>query len=139
MHDCIFCKIIEGDVPSTKVYEDERVYVFLDIAPNNPGHTLVIPKEHSEDSLTTPDDVLAALHIAAKRVGNALLSVVGAEGINIITNNKKAAGQVVFHTHIHVIPRYSDDGFQHWQGTPYSDATLRDDIQTKLSHALKGE
>ncbi len=112
--DCIFCKIIRKEIPATHIYEDEHVIAFLDIKPNNLGHSLVVPKEHFPNIYTTPDEVLSRLIAATKKVAIAVKKGVAADGINITNNNEPDAGQLVFHTHIHVIPRYSTDGFRHW-------------------------
>ncbi len=119
MDDCIFCKIIAGELPSSRLYEDEATLVFLDIHPTNPGHTLVVPKAHHENFMETPDAWHAAAVPVMKKIGKALKNALGAEGFNINMNNGKAAGQAVFHTHIHIIPRYGSDGLHLWSGKPY--------------------
>lgn len=116
MTDCIFCKIIAGDIPSTKIYEDEDVYVFADIHPVNLGHSLVVPKMHFENLYSTPEGELAKIMRVAKRVAIASKEALRADGINIEMNNEPAAGQVIFHSHIHVIPRFANDGYRHWKG-----------------------
>jgi len=131
MTNCVFCKIIEGELPSAQVYEDDDVLVFLDIAPVNKGHCLVVPKEHYIDALDTPPDVMAKVIQVAQKVGDALIKGVGAEGFNIGMNNKKAAGQVVFHLHVHVIPRFTKDGLQLWPGKSYQEGEL-ETIKKKL-------
>src|SRR3990167_7820363 len=113
---CIFCKIVSGELPSSKVYEDENVLAFLDIHPVNPGHTLVVTKKHFESIHDTPDDLICKCVITAKKVANAIQSKLNAEGVNIGINNGKAAGQIVFHSHIHIMPRYGNDSFKLWQG-----------------------
>ena len=110
MTNCVFCKIIEGELPSAQVYEDDDVLVFLDIAPVNKGHCLVVPKEHYIDALDTPPDVMAKVIQVAQKVGDALIKGVGAEGFNIVVNSGKSAGQVVPHLHFHLVPRKSNDG-----------------------------
>ncbi|MBP7006916.1 MAG: HIT family protein [Candidatus Pacebacteria bacterium] len=115
MTDCIFCKIIKGELPATKLYEDDKALAFLDIYPVNIGHALVIPKEHFENILETPEDVIAHMMKVVKKVSHGIEGL-GCDGINITMNNKSAAGQVVFHSHIHVIPRYDGDGFGLWHG-----------------------
>jgi histidine triad (HIT) family protein len=115
----LFLKIINGEIPAVKVYEDEYTMAFLDIKPVNPGHTLVIPKEHSKNFLETPDDTIQRLFPVAKKVANAVKKAVDADGINIHINNEPAAGQVVFHTHIHIIPRFEGDGLRLWGGNEY--------------------
>lgn len=115
MTDCIFCKIIKGELPATKLYEDDKALAFLDISPVNIGHALVIPKEHFENILETPEDVIAHMMKVVKKVSHGIEGL-KCDGINITMNNKSAAGQVVFHSHIHVIPRYVGDGFGLWHG-----------------------
>ena len=117
--DCIFCRIIAGEIPSEKVYEDQQTLAFLDINPINPGHTLVVPKEHFEDLLSTPDEVLAGLMVVVKKIGQAICSGVQAQGFNVGLNNGQAAGQVVFHAHFHVMPRFGADSHRLWQGKKY--------------------
>lgn len=114
--NCLFCKIIGGEIPATKVYEDEHSFAFLDIHPINIGHTLIIPKEHFTNLYETPDETLSHLAIVIKKLSIAVKSAVNADGINIGMNNDPVAGQVIFHTHIHVIPRFADDGLIHWHG-----------------------
>jgi histidine triad (HIT) family protein len=106
----IFSKIIAKEVPADIVYEDEFVLAILDISPIQPGHTLVIPKAPSVDGLACSPEDLARVIVVGQRIGIALKGVVACEGINFIMNNGEAAGQEVFHTHLHVIPRFSDDG-----------------------------
>jgi len=121
MEDCIFCKIINNEVPSYKVYEDDRVLAFLDITPVNPGHTLVIPKKHSENIEDITEDDLAAVLKAAKKIAKTLLQLDGVKGVNIMNNNRSSAGQVVMHSHFHVVPRYENDGLTLWPGKEYSE------------------
>lgn len=109
MEDCLFCKIIAGEIPSHKVYEDENTYAFLDIGPVSKGHTLVIPKEHATDmnegSVEAAKDIIATVHKLAPKVMEAL----GATGYNLGVNHGKDAGQEVFHTHFHLMPRYAGE------------------------------
>ena len=127
MDNCIFCKIVKGEIPSTKIYEDSKILAFLDIAPVNIGHTLVIPKEHFINIYDTPEEILANMAKVAKKISQALKTQVGADGINVTMNNEKAAGQIIFHTHIHVIPRINTDGFGVWHGRrPYKDGEMAD-------------
>lgn len=106
----IFTQIIAGEIPCFKIYEDERVLAFLDIHPIQPGHTLIIPKTPSENGLSADPDDLAYLMVIAQKIGNALINVIGCDGINFLMNNGEAAGQKIFHTHLHLIPRFNDDG-----------------------------
>jgi len=114
MPDCLFCKIIANEIPSTKVYEDATVLAFLDINPVNIGHTLVIPKVHCTNLYETPDETLSHMAVIVKKLSIAIKSAVGADGINIEMNNDAPAGQLIFHTHIHIIPRFEGDGLKHW-------------------------
>jgi histidine triad (HIT) family protein len=116
MDDCIFCKIIKGDIPSNKVYEDDNVFAFLDITPVNLGHTLVIPKKHFTNIYETPEDILIHVMKAVKSISKATKTALGADGVNIIMNNDAGAGQIIMHSHVHVIPRFNNDGFSHWHG-----------------------
>jgi len=116
--DCVFCKIVHGDIQtSSKIYEDEGVFAFLSNGPVNPGHTLIIPKDHFDNVYEASDEALAHLGKSFKKVSTAVKKATNADGINIITNNERAAGQAVFHLHFHVIPRYFNDGFKHWEHT----------------------
>lgn len=114
MSDCLFCMIIKGDIPCLKVYEDADVLAFLDIQPVNVGHTLVVPKSHYQDCGATPDDAMAAVMRVVRRVGAAALETTGAQGYNVGINCGAVAGQVIMHTHVHVMPRFEGDGLHHW-------------------------
>ncbi len=112
MSDCIFCKIIEGEIPSAKVYEDEHVFSFLDISQVTKGHTLVIPKEHHKDVYELPPEVAANVFAAVPKIANAIKKQYDPIGLNVLNNNGESAGQSVFHFHIHLLPRYGKgDGF----------------------------
>ena len=108
MADCIFCKIIAGEIPSSKVYEDEKVLAFLDISQVTPGHTLVVPKEHFRNVLDMDADSTSQLFARVPDIARKVMKATGAAGMNIINNNEEIAGQTVFHTHVHLVPRYSD-------------------------------
>ena len=116
---CIFCKIISGEIPSNKIYEDENVLAFLDIYPNNPGHTLVISKKHHQNLEEIPEDDLKILIIAVKKIGHLLKLKLGVAGYNVCANNDPVAGQVVPHFHFHVIPRQAGDGHALWRHREY--------------------
>jgi histidine triad (HIT) family protein len=103
---CIFCRIAQKQVPASFVYEDEKVIAFLDIKPLNEGHTLVIPKSHYENIFEIPVELVAHLHGVTKRIALAVKKATNADGISISQQNGKAAGQEIFHLHVHVIPRY---------------------------------
>jgi len=106
---CIFCKILSGEIPSFKIYEDSKVYAFLDINPVNAGHTLVIPKEHYIVLPQMPDAQATHLMKVVKYLSGAIFEMTGAHGINVYQNNGAAAGQEVPHVHFHIIPRFQDD------------------------------
>lgn len=112
MSDCIFCKIINGEIPSTKVFEDEDVVAFLDIMQVTKGHTLVIPKIHKENIYELTPEIAANLFKSVPKIANAIKKEFEPIGMNLINNNGEHAGQSVFHYHIHLIPRYGKgDGF----------------------------
>ncbi len=110
--DCIFCKIVAGELPATIVGEDERTISFMDIAPATRGHALVIPREHSPDLLSVDDADLTAVGLAAKRLAGQAKQRLGADGVNLLNACGAVAFQTVFHFHVHVIPRYEGDGLR---------------------------
>jgi histidine triad (HIT) family protein len=110
--NCIFCKIINGDLPSAKVYEDEHVFAFLDLSQVTKGHTLVIPKTHTKNIYETPSEVAKELFARIPMIANAVKEAYQPIGMNLLNNNEAPADQSVFHLHIHIIPRYGDgDGY----------------------------
>jgi histidine triad (HIT) family protein len=109
---CLFCKIANGTIPCYKVYEDNDVIAFLDIAPATRGHTLVVPKEHFVDMANAPKDVIDKAFEVAQLIAQAEISQLGASGVNVISNIGESAGQSIRHFHIHVIPRYDNDGLK---------------------------
>ena len=137
MTDGLFCKIVAGEIPAIKVFENDQVLAFMDIGPIVKGHVLVIPKTHHNPLSQTPDEVLAQVIAAVRRVAQAQQDGLGADGVNVHQSNGAAAGQVVPHLHFHVIPRFKHDG-HHWNWTahPYADlaeaAALADRIQAAL-------
>jgi histidine triad (HIT) family protein len=108
MDDCVFCKIINNEAPSDKVYEDEHTVAFLTLHPDTPGHTLVIPKDHFENMYGITDEAMARLALSVKKVAVAVKNGLEADGLNVVMNNESIAGQIVFHVHIHIIPRYGN-------------------------------
>ncbi len=123
--DCIFCKIAKGEIPSTKIYEDGNFIAFLDIAPGNFGHTLVMPKEHFETFTDLPENMEKQLMERVKKIASAVVQGTNAEGFNILINNKKVAGQLVPHVHVHIIPRFTDDGIElTWPQKKYAEAEM---------------
>ncbi len=135
-NDCIFCKIVEGGLPAYKVYEDSNVVAFLDIFPIHPGHTLVVPKKHYVDIFDTPDSELQNVIAAAKKISPAVMKATKADGINIGMNNKLASGQVVMHTHLHVIPRYKDDGLKTWPQRPYNNDAEKEHVAAAIKSGI---
>lgn len=135
MENCIFCKIVKKEIPADIIYEDENTLVFLDASPVNIGHSLVIPKEHFRNALETPDEVITEILKIGKKIAKALQAN-GAEGINITLNNESASGQVIFHTHLHVIPRFKDDGHKPWQGKRQYQEGERKKIAKKIISSI---
>jgi histidine triad (HIT) family protein len=119
MVGCLFSKIVSGDLDADKIYEDEATLAFLTTSPLNPGHTLVIPKKHSRNILEISDELYKAVASTSHKVARAIKNDLLADGVNIHMNNESAAGQAIFHTHIHVIPRYSNDGYLSWHGKTF--------------------
>lgn len=133
--DCIFCKIVAGQIPSANIYEDEYTLAFLDIRPVNPGHTLVIPKAHYRNILDVPEDVWEKVAKTARLVASAVRTGAGAEGVNVSSSHEPSAGQEVFHLHLHIIPRFSSDGLKHWPQGAYKAGeaqTIAEKIRTAL-------
>ena len=131
--DCIFCKIVEGGLPSYIVYEDANIMAFLDIFPIHHGHVLVISKKHTVDIFDTPESDLQGMIAAAQKISPAVMKATRADGINLGMNNKPASGQVVMHAHLHIIPRYKDDGLKAWPQKPYNN----DAEKEKMAAAIK--
>ena len=110
MDECIFCKIIRGEIPSQKLYEDDLAFVMLDAFPGTRGHTLIIPKAHHADVFDTPPELYAHLMKVATKMAESLKQALNYDGVNIFQNTGRASGQTVFHLHIHVFPRWLGDG-----------------------------
>jgi histidine triad (HIT) family protein len=138
-HDenCVFCKIINQEIPAVKVYEDDSVLAFLDIRPVNKGHTLVIPKDHFENIYSVPAELWCRVMLVAQKIAIGIKNAVSADGINIIMNNESAAGQLVFHAHVHVIPRENEDGLVHWPHKSYIDEVETKNIADKIRDVLQ--
>lgn len=107
--NCIFCKIANGEIPSATLYEDEDFRVILDLGPASKGHALILPKEHAANLYELPDELASKAMIVAKKVGTVLAKGLKCDGLNVVQNNGEAAGQTVFHFHMHLIPRYEGD------------------------------
>ncbi len=140
MSDCIFCKIINGDIPSYKVYEDEDVYAFLDITQVTKGHTLVLPKKHVKDLLEYDEELAEKVFAKLPKISRSILKAFPkAKGLNVINNNSELAYQSVFHSHIHLIPRYSkEDDFSIHFGNHQKDYTKEEmkEIAEKIAKEL---
>ncbi|WMI81446.1 HIT family protein [Anaerotignum sp. MB30-C6] len=110
MNDCIFCKIINGDIPSATIYENEEFKVILDRFPANEGHVLILPKEHSANIFEINPEQAGRLFVLATKIAREMKTILGLEHLNVMQNNGTVAGQTVFHFHLHLIPRYENDG-----------------------------
>ncbi len=126
MSDCVFCKIIAGSIPSSKVFENDKVLACLDIGPIALGHTLVLPKAHHEILTDLPADLLKDTVDIVYKVAPAVVKGMGAEGFNLLVNNKKCAGQAIAHVHFHIIPRKTDDGVKfNWSPKKYAEGEMQ--------------
>ena len=135
-NDCIFCKIVNGEVPCKKIYEDEAVLAFLDIRPVSDGHTLVVPKAHFEKLHQCPPDVLGKVTSCVGKIAQAVVGAMGAAGYNVLCNNGRVAGQLVDHVHLHVIPRNEGDKvFARWPAYEYEQGRA-DAIAAKICERL---
>ena len=115
--NCIFCKIAAGEIPSKTIYEDEDFRAILDLGPATKGHALILPKFHAANLFELPDDVASKVMVLAKKLGTQMKENLKADGLNLLQNNVEAAGQTVIHFHLHLFPRYENDG-QHITGDP---------------------
>ena len=131
MEDCIFCKIVNGEIPSRKVYEDEKVLAFLDVNPISKGHVLIIPKKHFENIFDIDEDYLKKIITVSKKISLMVKDNLNANGINILHASGKDAQQSVFHFHIHLVPRYKDDKLNTWPKSDYKELNF-DEIIKKL-------
>jgi histidine triad (HIT) family protein len=138
LEDCIFCKIVQAKIPAIKVYEDEMVLAFMDINPLNDGHTLVVPKRHAETIYEITSDDLSAVMKVAQTVALAIKKALMPDGLTVVQLNHKAAGQVVPHLHIHLIPRWENDGLMisKWQPLP-ADMEKTKNIAEKIKKEIK--
>ncbi len=136
MNDCIFCKIAAGIIPSATVYEDDDFRAILDIAPAHKGHVIILPKEHADNIFSLSDETAGKLLPVAKKIAKAVSEVTGCDGVNLLQNNGRAAGQSVFHLHVHVVPRFEGDGILPvWDQGSYADgeaAELAAEIAKKI-------
>lgn len=133
--NCVFCKIIKGEMPCSKIYEDKEFLAFLDIKPVNRGHALVVPKIHCKNLLDFPRAEETDLIEFIKKVAGAIVKATNADGFNLGMNNGRAAGQLIEHAHFHIIPRFSDDGLRHWPHREYYEGEM-EKIQKKIRSFL---
>lgn len=135
--ECIFCKIVAGDIPCARVFESDTCLAFLDIAPVNAGHALVLPKGHYPTLMDIPVELGGDLFQVLSRVGKAIMEVTGADGLNLMQNNYEAAGQEVHHAHYHLIPRFADDGLRLWPQTGYDDPDEMGRLAAKIANLME--
>jgi len=133
--DCIFCKIINGEIPADKVFENNNVVAFLDIRPISPGHTLIIPKKHVESLFEVDEETLKEIMLAAQKVAKGIVGVLGLQGFNFTQNHGAVAGQIVPHLHWHIIPRKENDGLQPWDRK----VEYKDGEKEKVAEKIKRE
>jgi len=136
MDDCVFCKMVAGEIPVAKVYEDTAVLAFLDIGPVSEGHTLVIPKQHFEKIHECDPEVLGVIGSCLGKIAGAVVAAMKADGYNVLCNNGRAANQVVKHLHFHIIPRKTGDGvFTQWPAYQYKEGLI-EDLAEKIRKSL---
>lgn len=119
--ECIFCKIIKGDIPGYVVYEDDHVMGFFDILPISPGHTIIVPKNHFADVEELSDDEMSAMALAIKKIGKGVMEGLDVKGYSVFLDNKSAANQHVPHVHFHLVPRVEGDGLERWPQSGYGE------------------
>jgi histidine triad (HIT) family protein len=136
MKDCIFCQVVRGEIPSSRVFENEMILAFLDINPVSKGHTLVIPKAHYASFSAIPPDLLTEMGKALQEIGHAAKTHLGSDGFNILLNNGRAAGQLIDHVHFHLVPRSIGDRVMGWPKVrPYAAGEM-ETVRSKLAIAL---
>lgn len=124
--DCIFCKIVRNEIPRALVYEDDETMAFVALHYTNKGQVLVIPKDHVENIYGFSEELVARWMLTIKKMAIAVKNATDADGVNLIMNNEEAAGQVVFHAHMHIIPRFNNDGLSHWPAHDYLDGAIEE-------------
>ena len=134
--ECIFCEIVAGNIPAAKVYEDEHVFAFMDIAPINPGHTLVIPKQHYRNLYDMPTEIGGKIMQATIPIANAIRTALNPDGLNLFQSNEAAGFQTVFHFHLHVLPRWEDDSIRLPWRPSEGDMAEIGNIAAKIREAL---
>ena len=135
MSDCIFCKLANGEIPTRKIYEDDLFTVFMDASPVTRGHSLIVPKRHCDNLYSLPDEEASKIMILAKKLATHMTEKLHADGFNVMQNNGEVAGQSVFHYHMHLIPRYKDDG--HAGRLSWPTLTLTDEELDEIRDTLK--
>ena len=133
MENCIFCKIASGEIPSATLYEDDDFRVILDLGPATKGHSLILPKKHAANIAEMPDELLGRAMSVAKKVAVAMKEGLSCDGVNVVQNNGEAAGQTVFHFHMHIIPRYEGDK----AGVSWTPGKLTDEEKEEVLNAVK--
>ncbi|HEX7896239.1 MAG TPA: HIT family protein [Planctomycetota bacterium] len=137
MSDCVFCRILKGEIPAQKVHEDDRAVALLDINPVAPGHTLVLPRAHHETWTDLPPELASHLSVVAQAVARGVVKAQGAQGFNLLMNNHRCSGQAIPHAHFHVIPRKTDDGVKYgWPTKPAQGDELAKTAE-RIRQALK--
>lgn len=137
MDNCVFCKIISGQLPSCKIYDDSDTIAFMDIGPIVKGHVLVVPKQHYAHLLETPPEILQKLILTVRKIADAQKRALQTDGINIIQSNGRVAGQAVEHIHFHVIPRFTADGHHwNWKAQSYADNREMQTLADKIKNVL---
>ena len=134
--DCIFCRISKGEIPCAEVYADARVLAFLDLNPQKPGHTLVIPRQHYADLFAAPPELFSIIFPVIQKVGQAVMAATGAAGLNVLQNNHPVAGQSIFHVHWHLVPRHAADGLSHWPMGQYASKDEMSELAGKIKTRL---
>ena len=130
--DCIFCKLANGVIPTNSIYEDEDFNVILDLAPATKGHALILPKAHADNLYQLPDETAAKVLVLAKKLATSMTEKLGCDGFNVVQNNGTVAGQTVFHFHMHLIPRYEEDG----QGINWNPMEISGEELVKIKETL---
>ena len=131
--NCIFCKIANGEIPSFTIYEDDKFRVIFDLSPATKGHSIILPKDHFKNVFELSDEYAKEVMLVAKKVASAMKEVLNCDGLNILQNNEEVAGQTVFHFHMHLIPRYKDDGLK----PSWITGELDKNVASQLAAAIK--
>lgn len=137
MSDCIFCKISNGEIPSTTLYEDDDFRVIFDLGPASKGHALILPKKHFDDVFSMDEDTASKIFVVATKVARAMKEVLDFDGMNIVQNNGTIAGQTVFHFHMHLIPRYEGDIVNIGWIPGKADTEVLEELSKEISKALQ--